>query len=157
MPFFPNHSEVLVSTLKNKEILNRLNKVTQNANFLDYASTNGNVHLFNGSLEKSGFRISLFISRADSFLPLIKGRIESTPSGSILFLEYSLFPGSVFFLGFWTILTVVLALIFILLVGKPYLAMISVSSGIANYWFAWAHFKRKIKISQGIFLDLLNN
>jgi hypothetical protein len=157
MSFFPNHSEVLVSTLKKEEILKRLHSVTKNENFLDYNINSNNVQLFNGNIGKSRFRISLVINRADSFLPLIKGEIESTPSGSILFLEYSLFPGSVFFLGFWTILTAVLALIFTFLVGKIYLAVISLALGIGNYWFAWAHFKRKIKISQGIFLGLLNN
>jgi hypothetical protein len=157
MSLFPNHSEVLVSKLKKEEILKRLNLVTKRANFLDYIAEADSVQLFNGSLEKDSFRISLVINRADSFLPLIKGEIESTASGSILFLEYSLFPGSVFFLGFWTLLTVILALIFVLLVGNPYLAMISITLGIGNYWFAWSHFKRKIKISQGIFLELLNN
>ncbi|WP_373522305.1 hypothetical protein [Aquiflexum sp.] len=122
---------------------------------MDYISKHE--HLFNGNLEKDGFRISLEIERADSFIPLIKGEIESTPSGSILFLTYSLFPGSIFFLGFWTLLSVILALIFALLVGNLYLAMITLTLGIGNYWFAWSHFKRKIKISQGIFLDLLNN
>lgn len=157
MSFFPNHSEVLVSTLQKEEILYRLNRVTKKANFLDYTAEADAVQLFNGSLEKNSFSISLVINRADSFLPLIKGEIESTPSGSILFLEYSLFPGSVFFLGFWTLLTVLLAFIFIFLVGNPYLAILSITLGIGNYWFAWSHFKRKIKISQGIFLELLNN
>jgi len=157
MSFFPNHSEVLVSTLKKEEILKRLNLVTKSANFLDYIADSNSVQVFNGSLEKNSFRISLVINRADSFLPLIKGEIESTPSGSILFLEYSLFPGSVFFLGFWTLLTIILALIFVLLVSNPYLAILSITLGIANYWFARSHFKRKIKISQGIFLELLNN
>lgn len=155
MPFFPNHSEVLVSTLKKEEILKRLDLVTESANFLDYKSNLG--HLFNGNLEKDRFRISLVIDKADSFLPLIKGNMESTPSGSILFLNYSLFPGSAFFLGLWTMLTVLLALIFVVLVDKPYLALISIGFGIGNYWFAWFNFKRKIKISQEIFLGLLNN
>lgn len=157
MSFFPNHSEVLVSTLKNEEILKRLDLVTKNANFLDYKAEKNPVQLFNGSIEKNSFRISLVINRADSFLPLIKGEMESTPSGSILFLEYRLFPGSAFFLGFWTMVTVILALIFVLMVGKFYLAIISIAVGIGNYWFAWSHFKRKIKISQDIFFGLLNN
>ena len=111
----------------------------------------------NGTLEKDRFRISLMIKKADSFLPLIKGKLDSTPSGSILFLEYSLFPGSVFFLGFWTAVSVLLGLVFGFLVEKPVFALVSFVVGIGNYWFAWNHFKRKIKISQEIFLGLLNN
>ena len=157
MPFFPNHSEVLVSTLSKEEILARLEMVTKSANFLDYDTVKNNGQLFNGTLEKDRFRISLMIKKADSFLPLIKGKLDSTPSGSILFLEYSLFPGSVFFLGFWTAVSVLLGLVFGFLVEKPVFALVSFVVGIGNYWFAWNHFKRKIKISQEIFLGLLNN
>lgn len=157
MPFFPNHSEVLVSTINKEEILNRLKLITKSANFLDFDTEKNDGHLFNGNLEKDRFRISLMIKKADSFLPLIKGNIESTPSGSILFLEYSLFPGSVFFLGFWSTVSILLGMVFGFLVDKPLLALISVTLGIGNYWFAWSHFKRKIKISQEIFLGILNN
>ena len=157
MPFFPNHSEVLVSTLNKEEILKRLELVTKSANYLDYHIVKNNAHLFNGSLGKDRFRISLMINKADSFLPLIKGKIESTPSGSIVFLDYSLFPGSVFFLGFWTAVSVLLGMVFGFLVDKQVFALLSILLGIGNYWFAWSHFKRKIKISQGIFLNLLNN
>jgi len=157
MILFPSSSEVLVSSLSKKEVLARLDRVTRNVNFLDIESRKANGFKFNGQIFEDRFRISLFIDKADSFLPLIKGKIESTPSGSILFLEYSLFPGSVFFLGFWTAVSVLLGMVFGFLVGKPVFALVSIALGIGNYWFTWSHFKRKIKISQGIFLSLLNN
>ncbi|WP_291777962.1 hypothetical protein [Cecembia sp.] len=156
MPFFPKHNEVLVSSLTKKEVLEKLELVTKDPNFLDYEARKENGYQFNGTLKKDSFRISLVITKADSFLPLIKGKLDDTPSGSILFLEYSLFPGSVFFLGFWSVVTILLFFFFGFTVEKPGFALISIAIGVANYVFAWSHFKRKIKTSQRIFLDLLN-
>lgn len=156
MPFFPKQSEVLVSSLTKQEVLEKLNQVTKDPNFLDYETRQKDHYQFNGTLKKDGFRISLVITKADSFLPLIKGKLDDTPSGSILFLEYSLFPGSVFFLGFWSVVTLLLFFFFGFMVEKPGFALISLVIGIGNYIFAWNHFKRKIKTSQKIFLELLN-
>lgn len=157
MPVFPHQSEVLVSSYSKKEVIGRLNKVTRDVNFLEYDVRKTKDYSFNGSFEEDRFRISLVIDKADSFLPLIKGRVESTPMGCILFLEYRLFPSSSFFLAFWSGVTLLLALFFGFLANKPFYAIISLGLGVANYLFAWFHFKRKIKISQQIFYGLLNN
>lgn len=156
MPFFPKHSEVLVSALKKEEVLERLDVVTRDPNFLDYESRNESGYQFNGTLGIESFTISLVITKADSFLPLIKGKLEDTPSGSILFLDYTLFPGSVFFLGFWSSVTILLFFFFGFMADKPGFALISLFVGIGNYVFAWKHFMRKIKVSQKIFHELLN-
>jgi hypothetical protein len=107
-------------------------------------------------LEEDSFSISLVIDKGDSFLPLIKGKFETTPKGCILFLKYSLFPSSVFFLAFWTIVTLLLTLFFGLVAKNLWYALISFFLGFGNYFFAWVYFKRKIKVSQAIFHELLN-
>lgn len=156
MPFFPNHSEVLVSSWTKEEVLERVDLVTRDANFLEYELEKNKGYQFNGTLGRDSFRLSLVITKADSFLPLIKGKLESTPKGCILFLHYSLFPGSVFFLGFWSVMTLILAIFFAMVAGNFIFSGISLAAGIGNYLFAWNHFKRKIKISQEIFHGLLN-
>ncbi|MFD2201683.1 hypothetical protein [Shivajiella indica] len=154
--FFPSHSEVLVSALSKNEVEGRLEKVTKNINFLDIQERTASGYKFNGSFEEDSFSISLLIEKGDSFLPLIKGRFETTPQGCILFLKYSLFPSSVFFLGFWSLITFLLTLFFGM-VSKNYLyAIITFSLGLGNYLFAWSYFKRKIGISRKIFFELLN-
>lgn len=153
---FPNHSEVLVSALSKKEVEQRLEKVTLDVNFLDYEQRLQKGFQFNGKVEKESFRLSLAINKPDSFLPLILGKIEDTPKGCILFLRYRLFPSSTFFLGFWTVVTLGLALVFGLVSQKPVYAGISLLVAIGNYFFAWSYFKRKIKISQEIFHEMLN-
>ena len=153
---FPNHSEVLVSALSKKEVEQRLEKVTLDVNFLDYEQRLQKGFQFNGKVEKESFRLSLAINKPDSFLPLILGKIEATPKGCILFLRYRLFPSSTFFLGFWTVVTLGLAMVFGLVSQNPVYAGISLLAAIGNYYFAWSYFKRKIKISQEIFHEMLN-
>jgi len=153
---FPNHSEVLVSALSKKEVEQRLEKVTLDVNFLDYEQRLQKGFQFNGKVEKESFRLSLAINKPDSFLPLILGKIEATPKGCILFLRYRLFPSSTFFLGFWTVVTLGLAAFFGLVSQNPVYAGISLLAAIGNYYFAWSYFKRKIKISQEIFHEMLN-
>lgn len=155
MPFFPHQSEILVSSQSKVEVISNLGKVTQNMNFLAYDALKQNTHFFNGTIQENSFSISLVIDRADSFLPLIKGKIEDTPMGSILFLSYSLFPSSVFFLGFWTVVSLLLSLFFGFIAEKYMYAVICLGFALLNYGFAWAHFKRKIKISQAVFHQIL--
>lgn len=156
MPFFPNHTEILVSAFSKKEVVDRLGKVTKNVNFLDYEARIAKGYKFNGILEEDRFSVSLIIDKGDSFLPLIKGKFETTPKGCILFLKYSLFPSSVFFLAFWTIVTILLTLFFGLVAKNLWYALITFLLGLGNYLFAWSYFKRKTRISQGIFYKLLN-
>jgi hypothetical protein len=153
---FPNHSEVLVSALSQKEVEFRLTKVTQDINFLDYDQRLQKDFKFNGQVDKDSFRLSLAIDNPDSFLPLILGRIEGTPKGCILFLQYKLFPGSKFFMGFWTIVTMVLTIFFGFISQMPIYAVFCFLACVGNYLFAWSYFKRKIIVSKGIFHEILN-
>lgn len=156
MHLFPYHSEVLVSTLERDELLNRIQKVTRDVNFLDYMDRENQNYDFNGVFGEDSFRISLMIRKADSFLPLVKGRVEETSHGSILFLDYSLFPGAVFFLAFWTIVSFLLGLLFLVSMEEQGVGVLCFFLGAANYVFAWSHFKRKVKDSQKIFHALIN-
>jgi hypothetical protein len=153
---FPNHSEVLVSALSKNEVEGRLSAVTKDINFLDYEERLQKGFQFNGKVEKESFRLSLVVDKPDSFLPLILGKIEATPKGCILFLQYRLFPSSAFFLGFWTVITLTLAVFFGFVSQKPIYAGLCILACIGNYYFAWNYFKRKIKLSKGIFHEILN-
>ncbi|WP_228527594.1 hypothetical protein [Pararhodonellum marinum] len=132
-----------------------MEKVTLNVNFLDIEARKAKGHVFNGVILENTFRLSLFIDKADSFLPLIKGSIEASEMGSILFIEYRLFPSSIFFLAFWSLVTLLMAAFFGLTAGQPLYAFISFLVGLGNYFFAWSHFRRKTRRSQLIFHELL--
>lgn len=135
----------------------RLELVTQNINYLDTANFRKNKgYSFNGSVGNNGFRISLKVDKADSFLPLIKGHIEPTAKGSIIFLHYSFFPSTEFFLGFWSVLSFLLTVFFLSVNQDWVFAALSALAGIGNYTFAFFNFKRKVKQSQKLFIEMMD-
>lgn len=153
---FPKYTEVLVSGYLPEDLSGILGQATAQVDYLEFARRGTNGLYFNGKVELESFNLSLLVEKADSFLPLIKGRLERTPMGSILFLSYELFPSSLFFLLFWTVATLGLALLFIMLQHNWIHALICLSICIGNYVFVLHHFKRKVAVSSAIFRKLLN-
>ncbi|WP_200975441.1 hypothetical protein [Echinicola sp. 20G] len=155
--YLPHHTEVLVSSMTCEEVITRLYHVTQEVDYLSHPSSQSdNEQLFNGKVEETTFRLSKVVTRADSFLPLIKGNIEPTRTGCIIFLDYSLFPGSAFFMIFWSVITLAMGIFFFFAAGQPVFGLVSLAVGVGNVLFAWSHFKRKVKQSQHIFHEMLS-
>ncbi|MCC5939627.1 MAG: hypothetical protein JJU34_20270 [Lunatimonas sp.] len=120
--------------------------VTKKVNFLEPSFSEKEVQtVFNGSISDKGFHLSKVITRADSFLPLVHGTIESSLKGSILFIEYSLFPGSRFFLAFWSIISLLLAVFFSALYGDHAVGALCLTAGMGNWLFSWSNFNRKVR------------
>lgn len=156
MNIFPHHSEILVSSFSCEEVARKIAAVTKRVNYLDYAEYSVENCRFNGEIDKNRFRLSLVIKRADSFLPLIKGKIEPTNNGCILFLKYTLFPSSVFFLVFWSTITLLSAFLFVMYNNQWLYASLCLLAGTGNFAFAWLYFKSKLKQSQLIFHQMLS-
>jgi hypothetical protein len=152
----PFHSETLVSALPKKEVLGQLVRVTREVNFLDARTQIDQSVYFNGMIGQDGFRISKVIKRGDTFLPLITGEIEATPRGSIIFVRYRLFPGTGFFLAFWTIILVAFAAYYFFALEHISYGIICVSLAMLNYALALFFFHRQVKASRGIFHELIN-
>lgn len=124
-------------------------RVTREMNYSDPISIESQEkHLFNGSVDKNTFQLSLKTENADSFIPLIRGKVETTRKGCILFLHYSFFPSTVFFIGFWVVVTFFMMLFFLTLQLDLKLAALCLVAGMGNYWFSSMHFMRKVKQSQ---------
>lgn len=156
MNFWPIHSETLVSALSKEEVLTQLNRVTGEEDYLDPRSRPVKPKLFNGIIGRNGFRISRVVKRADTFLPIIQGDIESTPRGSIIFINYKLFPGSLSFLLFWTTILVGFAIYYIFFAQNPLYAGICIGLGIINHLMAMYFFNRQVKYSREVFYSLIN-
>ena len=155
MSIFPSHSEILVSPFSREEVARKIHAVTREVDYLSHPTTKEKHH-FNGVVNDATFTLSLIITRPNSFIPLIKGKIESTNSGCILFLKYTLFPSSMFFLAFWGLICFLFALYLALHDGKWLYALFSLSAGVGNFIFAWSYFKTKLKESQRVFHDMLS-
>ena len=155
MNLLPQHTEVLVSSLSCKEVVKRLDAVTKDITALDVQDFSPK-KIFSGRVNTDSFHLSLEMDSADSFLPLIHGKIETTQSGCILFLSYKLFPGSAFFLHFWMLVTALLGLFFLVVEQDPLYALLSFAVGLGNLAFGWAHFNRKLRKSQKVFHEMLS-
>ncbi len=156
MNLLPVHSETLVSILSKEEVLAHLVRTTREVNFLDARTQQGKGIRFNGMVSKKTFRISQVIKRGDSFLPLITGQVESTPRGSIIFVNYRLFPGTVFFLVFWSV--VLLAFAGYYFFGEDNISYSCICLGLAilNYALSMYFFRRQVKTSREVFHELIN-
>lgn len=153
----PKYNEIFVSSLHRQEIVMKLELVTQNIKYSDLENFRINRDCyFIGSVGINGFKLSLRVDKPDSFLPLVKGTIEPTAKGSIIFLHYSFFPSTEFFLGFWSVLSFLLTVFFLSVNQDWVFAALSALVGIGNYTFAFFNFKRKVKQSQKVFIEMMD-
>jgi hypothetical protein len=153
---FPHHSEILVSSFSCEEVVRKIAAVTKKIDYLDYREYSLKSYQFNGKIDESRFCLSLVIRRADSFLPLIRGKIEPTQTGCILFLKYTLFPSSIFFLAFWSTITLFMAAYFFLYANQWIYTVACLTACLGNFTFSWFYFKSKLKRSQSLFHQMLD-
>ena len=152
----PYDSETLVSALSKEEVLGHLNRVTRQVNFLDQRTQGKADIIFNGLVGQKGFRISKVVERADTFLPLILGKVEATPRGSIIFIDYRLFPGALFFLAFWSIVLIGFTVVYLFLIPNYIYSALCFTSALVNYVIAMYFFNRQVKLSRKVFHQLIN-
>lgn len=152
----PYDSETLVSSHPKEEVLYYLNRVTREVNYLDKRSQEKSEAVFNGIVGQNGFRISKVVDRSDTFLPLLLGKIEDTPRGSIIFIDYKLFPGALFFLIFWTVVLSVFTVLYAFVIPNYTYAIICGGLGFINYFLAIYFFNRQVKSSRKLFHQLIN-
>jgi len=116
MQLWPAKSEMFLSPLGQEEIIRRMKLAVKPVKFQSYQNRSlGDIEeeafLFNGKVGKSGFAISQIVNRPNNFLPLIKGKIEGGESGSLVHLEFGLFPSVKYFLVFWIVLMCLFSII----------------------------------------------
>jgi uncharacterized membrane protein YhaH (DUF805 family) len=116
MQVWPAKSEMFLSPHGQNEIIRRMELAVKPVKFQSFKNRSlGDIeeeaYLFNGKVSKSGFSISQIVNRPNNFLPLIKGKIEGGESGSLVHLEFSLFPSVKYFLFFWIILMLLFSII----------------------------------------------
>jgi hypothetical protein len=152
----PYHTETLVSPLSKEEVLGHLMRVTREVNFLDSRSYLNDQIKFNGIVGRKGFQISHAIKKGDTFLPLLIGKIEETPKGSIIFLEYKPFPSAIFFLVFWTLILISFSAFYLIAIPNYSYSILCGSLAIGNYALGLFFFNRQFKRTRAVFHELIN-
>ncbi|MFN3758350.1 MAG: hypothetical protein ACK4SF_03955 [Algoriphagus aquaeductus] len=156
MNLIPHHTETLVSPLSKEEVLGHLMRVTREVNFLDSRTYQNDQIKFNGMVGREGFRISRAIKKGETFLPLLIGKLENTPRGSIIFLEYRLFPSALFFLIFWSIVLLAFSAFYLFFLPNLSYSLICLLLAIGNYGLGLLFFNRQYRLSREVFHQLIN-
>lgn len=153
---FPFIQETVVSSYNAEEVYRRLWSVTEPDVDEEWEpDVDEEDLLFNGRVDKDRFRLSRKVKRANNFLPLMRGSIEATSMGSIVFIRYRLFIWTLSFLIFWSVLTTLFALYF-LIYEKIYInAAFSFLIGLANYVIAVLNFRKQVRISSSALREVL--
>lgn len=147
----PSHDETLVLPLSAEEVFTRFSRVTRN----DLASVHDKSILFSGWVKEDRFRISMKVNRPNNFLALIKGRIESTSSGSLIFLDYQLFPTTKLFVTFWLLFTLLFTAIVSFQFASAWYLLSGLTLAAGIYWITWSNFKIQLKMAREILLRVL--
>ncbi|WKN33026.1 hypothetical protein PZB74_06670 [Porifericola rhodea] len=156
LSLFPYSRETIVSSYNARELSQRLWKVTQPTREGEWMpDVEDDELLFNGRVKGNEFKLSRKVKRANNFLPLMSGTIESSSMGSIVFIQYKLFIWTLSFLIFWSVLTSLFALYFFVYERIYINAAFSLSVGLANYVIALLNFQRQVKISSRTIKEVL--
>lgn len=158
MKIFPLVRETIVSRNTAEDVEKKLWLSTYPVKEGAYMPDKGdNEFLFNGWINNRRFKISRRLKSPENFLPLIKGTVEETSMGSLIFLRYSLFFSSNFFLVFWSVVTLFLSFFFLIFYDKALYALIAIVLGLGNYVIAMANFSMQVKKSSQLLRKTLNN
>ncbi|MEL7002792.1 MAG: hypothetical protein AAFN93_08675 [Bacteroidota bacterium] len=152
MHLFPYNQETVVLPFEAGEALRLIEKVTGP---ISRVITKNNDFLFNGTFRDNTFTISRKVDYPQNYLPLIKGKVETTRHGSILFLEYELFFSSRMFLSLWTILSIMIAAFLVVFQNEYRYATVSLGAGIINYLVSLMNFKKQVKESRSVLFEAL--
>lgn len=157
MRLLPLYQETLVLPFSKREAANRLRIATRPLEKgLEYAQTVEEKFLFNGWVKDDRFRMSRKVRHPENFLPLIVGEIEGTSTGSIIFVHYRLFFSAAMFLIFWSVITLLLCLFFLLIHQEYIYGLLAGALGIFNYVVATKNFHLQIRSSRKALNEALN-
>lgn len=152
----PYTYETIVSSSDSEALYKRLWNVTEpNGEDEWMPDVEDEQLMFVGKVKQYGFQLSRRVQRANNYLPLMRGHIESTSLGSIVFIRYRLFLWTFSFLVFWSVLTMIFALYFMVYEEVYVNAIVSLLLGVANYVVAVLNFHRQVKVSSKLLRTVL--
>lgn len=157
MNFLLFHRETLVLPYEAREVRKKLWYAVMPLKEIEEVPDVPESHFkFNGWISGSVFRISKKQSHPDNFLPILSGKIEATSVGSIIFITYRLFFSTIFFLIFWSVVCLLIMLLFIFSYQIYEYAAIAFLLGAGNYTIALVNFNMQIKRSQTLFRGIFS-
>lgn len=152
----PQSSRTLVTILTPDEVYRRLAEATS-GNLIVQNKVRARKVKFVGTVQPELFRISLKVSRPNSFLPLVRGRVEPTPSGCLIFMKSFLFPSTRIYLAFWLLFVLVAGVIVGRQYESPFVLAVPLALDLAIVWISWANFKMQLRLTMKALDNILND
>ncbi len=155
--FLPIYKETFVNPYHAEEVKRKLwhavMPVDPDTEYPDIPEEN---FLFNGWVGNHGFKISKKVDQPENFLPILGGKVDETSVGSIIFITYTMFFSTNIFLIFWTIVSVLISLLFLLSYHIYEYAIIAFLLGLGNYTVAIVNFNMQVKRSRTLFHSIFS-
>jgi len=153
MILYPVTEKTIVSNLSSDELIRQLMLVTS-APALSKKDIEPN-SMFLGNISRDEFSISLKLNSPNNFIPLIKGIVDSTKQGSIVYLKYELFFSSKMFLVLWSFIGILITLFFLFVIKNHAYAAISIFFTALNYAITIFYFAKNVDESHSLLLEAL--
>lgn len=135
MRFIPFERETIVLPVSSREVVALIGARTQTE------AGDGAGRIFKGIVKKHSFTITLRSTRAQIMIPQVHGEVDDTSAGCVVFLKYRFFPQTNFFLVFWTVVSLALALLFLGPAANYLYGCLALAFCVANYLVAMANFE----------------
>lgn len=151
----PHASRTLVTILQAEEVFDRMRKVTTRQ-LLTQNLAPDQIR-FTGVVQPERFTISRRVFRPNSFLPLVRGSIEATQSGCLIFMKAALFRSTRIYMVFWLLFVPVAGLIAARQYDSTLLLAVALAVDLAILWIAWANFKIQLRLTMEALDGVLNS
>lgn len=153
MTLLPNHHETFVLTQTQETVVFKIQNTTTSKILLQ--NQQGTKYRFTGWIKDDRFRISLKIDRPNNYIPLAIGRIDSTSSGCLVFVNYTLFPITKMFLVFWSLFIVIAGIVASYQYQSVLYGAVSFLLLGIIHWITRSNFKIHLKIMRKVLLEIL--
>ena len=155
MTFFPLREETLIYPFSSERaealLFNRTKDPSTEKEEVEIA---GKDYLFDGIVKDGKYSVSVIIKYHQNFIPVIEGHIEKTSLGCIIHSKYRLFFSTRVLLGFWSILTFALGVLYLFINPQLTHAIFAFAIGLGNYIIAYSNFKMHQKRSRRVLLSV---
>ena len=146
IPILPNSSRTIVTILELSEVYDRLRSATTKQALTQNSISKRKI-AFVGTIQPDRFTISLKVTRPNNFLPVVRGRLESTHSGCLIFMKLGLFPSTRTYLIFWLLFVLVAGLIISRQYESPLLLAAPLLLDLIILWIAWTNFNMQLRFT----------
>lgn len=149
MQFFPTISQTLVLPFPKEDVFRRLRNVTLEPGYVD---DEGECQ-FNGKVSENSFSLSRKVDYGNNSLPLVKGKIESTKSGSLVLVEYHLFPAAKTMVKFTTLITLFAAGFFLSVLNIRLYGFLVIGFQTLHLMVIWLGFRKEVRKCKDVLAD----